>query len=339
MQIDLRSDTVTIPVPEMVQAMAAASVGDDVYGEDPTVAALEHKLAEMFGKHAAMFCPSGTMANQIAIKLHTKPMDEVICEENAHVYLYEGGGIAFHSGCSIRPVKGDRGRLTAELIEPFINPDDIHMPCSSLVVLENTANKGGGSCYDIQEIEAIYHLCKMKKLKLHLDGARLFNAIVKTGDHAKDYGRLFDTISICLSKGLGAPVGSVLLGSEENIKAAKRLRKIMGGGMRQAGYLAAAGIYALDHHVERLKEDHYRAANLAEALNGLAYVESVVPVETNIVIFSLERHHDVDEFVAKLAHHHILCSRFGPNSIRFVTHLGITDEKIAEVIAVLKSLH
>jgi len=209
MTIDLRSDTVTQPTQPMLEAMFLAKVGDDVYEEDETINALEEKLAHLFGKQAGLFCPSGTMTNQIAIKVHTSPLDEVICDHTSHVYLYEGGGMAFNSAVSIRTIKGDRGRLTAEMIEDNINPHNIHHPISRLIVLENTANRGGGSYYTLNEIEPIYHLAKLKKLALHLDGARIFNALVETGEQAKDYGHFFDSISVCLSKGLGAPVGSV----------------------------------------------------------------------------------------------------------------------------------
>ena len=251
MKVDLRSDTVTKPTKGMLEAMWSAQVGDDVYGEDETVNALERKLADMFGMEAGLFCPSGTMTNQIAIKCFTQPLDEVIADETAHVYRYEGGGIAFNSAASVRLLFGDRGRLTAEQIAAEINPENIHYPRTSLVVLENTVNRGGGSCYTLAQLTPISHLCKEQGLKLHLDGARIFNALVATGDDPKGYGKLFDGISVCLSKGLGAPVGSVLLGSAETIKQARRIRKVFGGGMRQAGYLAAAGIYALDHQVKR----------------------------------------------------------------------------------------
>jgi threonine aldolase len=267
LKIDLRSDTVTKPTPGMLDAMMAAKVGDDVYGEDETVTALEHKLAAMFHMEAGLFCPSGTMTNQIAIKCFTQPMDEVICDQTAHVYRYEGGGIAYHSMASVRLLYGDRGILTPELIEPEINQDNIHYPNTSLVTLENTVNKGGGVCYRLEQIQPIHTLCNIKGLKLHLDGARIFNALVATGDKAKAYGQYFDGISVCLSKGLGAPVGSVLLGSKETIQKAVKIRKAFGGGMRQAGFLAAAGIYALDHHVDRLSIDHRHAAELANALS------------------------------------------------------------------------
>ena len=246
----------------MLDAMFHAHVGDDVFEEDETVNALENKMAGLFGMEAGLFCPSGTMTNQIAIKCHTQPMDEVITDETAHVYRYEGGGIAFNSGASVRLLYGDRGRLTPELIEPHINPENIHYPKSSLIVLENTVNRGGGSYYILDEIEPIYHLARLKGLSLHLDGARIFNALTETGDEPGEYGRLFDSISVCLSKGLGAPIGSVLLGNEETIKKARRIRKLLGGGMRQAGYLAAAGIYALDNNIERLKTDHHHAREI-----------------------------------------------------------------------------
>ena len=339
MIVDLRSDTVTKPGKEMLEAMMSARVGDDVFGEDATVNELEEKTARIFGMEAGLFCPSGTMTNQIAIKCFTQPMDEVICDETAHVYRYEGGGIAFNSSASVRLLYGDRGRLTPELIEPNINPDNIHYPKSTLVVLENTVNRGGGSCYTLNQIEPIYHLCRLKNLKLHLDGARLFNALVKTGDDPADYGHMFDGISICLSKGLGAPVGSVLLASAETIAKAKRVRKVLGGGMRQAGFLAAAGIYALDHNVNRMQRDHDHAAILAAALKELPFVKAVMPVETNIVIFEMDERHHADDFVEKLAHHGIKCNTFGKQMIRFVTHLDISPDMISYTVDQLKKMH
>ena len=339
MIVDLRSDTVTKPGKEMLEAMMSARVGDDVFGEDETVSELEEKTAEMFGMEAGLFCPSGTMTNQIAIKCFTQPMDEVICDETAHVYRYEGGGIAFNSSASVRLLYGNRGRLTPELIEPHINPDNIHYPKSSLVVLENTVNRGGGSCYTLDQIEPVYHLCRLKNLKLHLDGARLFNALIKTGDDAADYGHMFDGISICLSKGLGAPVGSVLLASRESIAKAKRVRKILGGGMRQAGFLAAAGIYALDNNVERLQQDHDHAAILGSALTEMQYVKNVIPVETNIVIFEMDDRHHADDFVEKLLHRGIKCNTFGKQMIRFVTHLDVTPDMIQYTVEQLKKIH
>ena len=339
MIVDLRSDTVTRPTAGMLEAMMNAKVGDDVFGEDETVNALEEKIAELFGMEEALFCASGTMTNQIAIKCFTNPMDEVICDETAHVYRYEGGGIAYNSMASVRLLYGDRGRLNADLIEPHINPDNIHYPKSSLVVLENTVNRGGGSFYTLEQIEPIYHLCRLKNLRLHLDGARIFNALVETEDDPKEYGRMFDGISVCLSKGLGAPVGSVLLGNRETIHKAKRIQKVLGGGWRQAGFLSAAGIYALEHHVSRLKDDHRRAIVLGEALQELTIVKSCMPVDTNIVIFELDLKHNPEEFVEKLNHYDIKCNTFGKQMIRFVTHLDINDIMVDYTIEVLKKLH
>ena len=261
--VDLRSDTVTRPTPAMLAAMAAATVGDDVYEEDPTVRRLEEMAAARFGLEAGLFCPSGTMTNQIAIKAHTEPLSEVICEQTAHVYLWEVGGIAFHSSASVALLAGNRGRLTAEQVEAAIRPQNIHYPTTRLVCLENTHNRGGGSCYNWDDMAAISDVAKRHGLARHLDGARVFNALVATGQRSEDYAQLFDSISVCLSKGLGAPVGSVMLGSAAFIQKTKRIRKVMGGGMRQAGYLAAAGIYALENNVERLADDHRRASRLA----------------------------------------------------------------------------
>jgi threonine aldolase len=339
MIVDLRSDTVTRPTPGMLEAMYSAKVGDDVFGEDETVNTLQNKLKHLFGMEDALFCPSGTMTNQIAIKCFTNPMDEVICDETAHVYRYEGGGIAFNSSASVRLLYGDRGRLSADLIEPHINPDNIHYPKSTLVVLENTVNRGGGSIYTLDQIEPIYHLCRLKNMSLHLDGARIFNALEETKDDPKEYGRMFNGISVCLSKGLGAPVGSVLLGSRETIQKAKRIRKVMGGGWRQAGFLAAAGIYALDQHVKRLKDDHLHAKILEQTLLSLPFVKSCMPADTNIVIFELDEKHNSEDFVEKLAHHGIKCNTFGKQMIRFVTHLDINETMIDYTIDTLKKIH
>lgn len=338
MKTDLRSDTVTTPTEGMLAAMMAAKVGDDVYGEDETVTALENKLSRLFNMEDALFCPSGTMTNQIAIKCFTQPMDEVICDRTAHVYCYEGGGIAYHSLASVRLLNGTRGLLTPELIAPEINEDNIHYPNSSLVVLENTVNKGGGACYTLQQIEPIAELCSKNGLKLHLDGARLFNALVATGDSAAAYGHYFDGISICLSKGLGAPVGSVLLGSTSTIKKARKIRKAFGGGMRQAGFLAAAGIYALDNHVIRLAEDHEHAMALAIALNNVPYVASVMPVETNIVIFKVAPEYNAAGIISSLAESGILCGATGPDTVRFVTHLNVSSAQIDQTIETIKNL-
>ncbi|MDB4927096.1 low specificity L-threonine aldolase [Mucilaginibacter sp.] len=335
MTVDLRSDTVTKPTPGMLEAMFKANVGDDVFGEDETINQLEEKAAAIFGMEAGIFCPSGTMTNQIAIKCFTQPLDELIADQTAHVYRYEGGGIAFNSGVSTRLLNGYRGILTAEMIEPEINAENIHYPHTSLVVLENTVNKGGGSCYTLEQIKPIAALCKDKGLKLHLDGARIFNALAYTGDKAVDYGKYFDGISVCLSKGLGAPVGSVLLADRDTIKYARRIRKVLGGGMRQAGFLAAAGIYALDHHVERLKIDHAHAQILAEALGKASWVTNVLPAETNIVLFdTVEPAAIVSE---KLAGHGIKALPTDKNRIRFVLHLDIHPEQVEYVVKVLSS--
>jgi threonine aldolase len=334
--VDLRSDTVTKPTPGMFEAMMNAKVGDDVFGEDETVNALEAKAAAMFGMEAGIFCPSGTMTNQIAIKCFTQPLDELIADQTAHVYRYEGGGIAFNSGVSTRLLDGDRGRITAEMIAPEINAENIHFPHTSLVVLENTVNKGGGSCYTLNDIAPIANLCKQKGLKLHLDGARIFNALANTGDKAADYGKYFDGISVCLSKGLGAPVGSVLLADTATIKYARRIRKVLGGGMRQAGFLAAAGIYALDNHVERLKVDHAHARILAEELAKCSWVTNVLPADTNIVLFDTKE--PADSIIKKLGDKGIMCLPTGPNRIRFVLHLDIHPAQVEYTAGVLKSL-
>jgi len=336
--IDLRSDTLTKPTPEMLEVMMAAEVGDDMFEEDPTVTALEKRAAHMFGMDAALYCASGTMTNQIGIRLHTTLQDEVICHKHSHIYLYESGGLMSNSGVSVRLLEGERGLITAADVKAAIQPDDIHAPVSKVVSLENTMNKGGGSCYDFEEIWAIRETCHEHNLSLHLDGARLFNALVATGQKAKTYGEVFDTISICLSKGLGAPVGSLLLGGHDDIKRAKRIRKVMGGAWRQAGYIAAAGLYALDHHVKRLAEDHKKAKEIAEVLNGLGYVEEVYPCETNILIFKLTDKYDNQSFIKKLADHDVHAFGFGPQLIRFVTHLDFTDDHMDQLIKVLKSL-
>ena len=336
---DLRSDTVTKPTPDMLQAMFAAQVGDDVYEEDPTINALEQKAAALFGLEAGLFCPSGTMTNQIAIKAHTEPMTEVICDITAHIYQYEGGGIMFNSGASVALVHGERGKMTPAQVEAHIRPDNIHYPPTRLVALENTCNKGGGAYYTLPEIAAISEVCKRHGIALHLDGARVFNALVASGENAQEYGKYFDSISICLSKGLGAPVGSLLLGTKALIKKSRRIRKVLGGGIRQGGYLAAAGIYALDHHVERLAEDHRKAKAIEAVLREADYVEYVMPVETNIVILKLnDRYKDAD-FVAILAERNIRAGSFGPQMIRFVTHLDVSEDMLQHVLQVLHALN
>ena len=336
--IDLRSDTLTKPTPAMLEAMFSAEVGDDVFGEDPTVNLLEEKCARMFGMGAALFCPSGTMTNQIGVNILTNPYEEVICYEGAHIYKYEGGGVAGNSGLSFRLLAGDRGRLNSKEIIENINPYDVHFPKTSLVAIENTVNKGGGAYYSLSQIEEIAKMANSNGLKLHLDGARLFNALVENGDKPVDYGRYFDTISICMSKGLGAPVGSVLIMKEDSDKA-RRIRKVFGGGMRQAGFLAAAAIFALDNNIERLKKDHIRAREIGNALKGLSYVEEVLPVDTNIVIFRLAGDRTSAEYIAILEEKGIGAVPFGPKEIRFVTHLDFDDIALDQTVSIIESLY
>nr|WP_194362482.1 GntG family PLP-dependent aldolase [Rufibacter sediminis] len=329
--IDLRSDTVTKPSPAMLEAMFQAQVGDDVYSEDPTVNELQAYGASLFGMEAGLFCPSGTMTNQIGIKLHTQPLSEVICDRTSHIYLYEAGGIAFNSAASVKLVDGVRGKISPEQVATSINPDNVHYPVSSLVSLENTCNKGGGAYYTISEIAAISEVCRQNRIALHLDGARVFNALVASGDDAREYGRYFNTISVCLSKGLGAPVGSLLLGPKPLIEQAKRVRKVLGGGWRQAGYLAAAGLYALQNNIQRLQVDHDRAKQLGNVLQQTSYVTEVTPVDTNIVIFTLAPEVNMNGYLAYLEEKGILATSFGPQMIRFVTHLDLKEEMMATV--------
>ena len=320
----------------MLDAIMHAEVGDDVFGEDPSVNALEAKAAKLFGMEAALYCPTGTMSNQIGIKAHTQPGDEVICDESSHVYQYEGGGIAFNAGASVKLLYGNRGRFTAEDAENAINADDVHKAHTSLICLENTANRGGGSCYDINEIKKIRAVCDKHNLKLHLDGARLFNALVAKKESATQHGELFHSISVCLNKGLGCPVGSILIGSKEYIRRARRIRKVFGGGMRQAGFMAAAGIYALDNHIDRLKEDHDHALAIADALKGKSFVEKILPVETNIVIFEVKSK-PPKQFCEEMKSHNILCLPMSPTTVRMVFHLDVTSEMINRILEVLKS--
>lgn len=316
----------------MLEAMFAAEVGDDVFGDDPTVNALEEKAATLFGMEAALFCTSGTLTNQLAIRVHTRPGSEVICDKLSHIYLYEGGGIALNSLSSVKLLEGDKGRISANQVRDAIsNPDDVHAAVSRLVSLENTMNKGGGCYYQFPEIEAIKEVCQLKGLALHLDGARLFNALVETGESTVKYGNVFDSISICLSKGLGCPVGSLLLGSKDFIKQARRFRKSMGGGWRQAGYLAAAGIYALDNHVSRLRQDHARARAIGQMLTNLPEVEEIYPIDTNIVIFRLPETILATDYVAQLGQKGVRSVTFGKHLVRFVTHLDFTDDDLEEL--------
>ncbi|MEM8933215.1 MAG: GntG family PLP-dependent aldolase [Acidobacteriota bacterium] len=332
MKIDYRSDTVTRPTPAMLERMITAEVGDAVFGDDPTVHALEGFAAEMFGMDAALFCPSGTMSNQIAIKVHTRPGDQMICDRTAHVYLYEGGGAALHSGVTCRLLDGVGGCFTAADVGAVIQPDDPHFPRTRLVSIENTSNKGGGTCWDVAEIRRIRALCDEHGLRLHLDGARLFNALVATGEPPSTFGELFDSISICLSKGLGAPVGSVLLGDEAFIRDADRMRKVYGGGMRQAGYLAAAGLHALEHHVERLAVDHAHAVRLSEALAASRWPGKALPAMTNIVLYECDDAETARSMIEDLAANDIHVVSMGETLVRLVTHLDISPEMIDRTV-------
>lgn len=338
MIIDFRSDTVTKPTAGMLDTMKNAKVGDDVFGEDPSINELEETTATLFNMESALFCPSGTMTNQIAIKCHTHPGDEVICDESSHVYQYEAGGIAFHSGASVKLLFGNRGRINAIQVANAINPDDLHKANSSLVSLENTNNRGGGSCYDFQELADIKKVCKENNLKLHLDGARLFNAMIAKNETPEQYGQLFNSISVCLSKGLGCPVGSLLLGNKDFIKKARKLRKAFGGAMRQGGFLAAAGIYALQNHVERLKEDHQHATQLSEILKTKSFIKEIFPVETNIIIFELLDSMPAAALVNKLKEYDILCFAVAPNQLRMVLHLDITKEMVERTCTIIQDL-
>lgn len=337
--INLISDTVTRPTKGMLEAMCRAEVGDDVFREDPTVNKLEERAAAMFAKEAAIFCPSGTMTNQLAIKLHTRELDEVVCNINAHIYQYEAAAYAMHSRVGIKALPGDDGKISPQQLESIVNPSYDWLPTTRLVVVENTCNKGGGTIYSMEELRAVSDVSRRQGLAIHLDGARLFNALVETGDTTESVGALFDSISICLSKGLGAPVGSLLIGDGDFIRRARRLRKALGGGMRQAGYLAAAGIYAFDHHIERLKLDNERAKELGTVLAEASYVERVRPVQSNIVIFEMAKPYTAAEGVAKLADVGIAASAFGPQEIRLVTHLDISEEMIDRAKSLLKNLY
>ncbi len=336
MIVDLRSDTVTKPSKEMLDAMFHAEVGDDVFGEDPTVANLESYTATLFGMEAGLFCPSGTMTNQIAIKAQTQPLDEIICDKLSHIYNYETGGWAFHSGVSIRLTDGERGIMTLEQVKKSILPDFDWYPNSKMVCVENTVNKGGGAVYDIEQLKLLSDFCKESNLVFHLDGARIFNALSATGNSPSDLSGLFDSISVCISKGLGAPVGSVLLGSATMIKKARKIRKVMGGGMRQSGFLASACLFALHNNVERLKEDHQRAQRLSDSLGKCKWVKNVLPVETNIVIIEVD---DAALYTQKLAENGIKCSPFSPIHIRFVTHLDFNDAMLEFALEKFKSIN
>jgi threonine aldolase len=333
--VDLRSDTVTRPTPAMREAMLSAPVGDDVYGEDPTVNALEERMAALFGHEAGVFCPSGTMTNQIACHVHTRHGDEIICEEGAHIYRYEGAGLMATSGCSVKFVAADRGRFTAAMVAAAVNdPEQTYLARTRLVNIENTSNRGGGSCWNLPEVLAIRRVCDAHGLRLHMDGARIFNALVARAEDPKAWGAPFDSVSICLSKGLGAPVGSVLIGPGSFIKEARRVRKRLGGGMRQAGMLAAAGLHALDHHLDRLVQDHERAAVVATVLEGLPGVVDVLTPETNIVIYMLQG--EARTHVEWLRAAGIMAHAIGPQQVRLVFHLDVTDRDVELLIDTLK---
>lgn len=337
--IDFRSDTVTKPSKAMLDAMMTAPVGDDVFGEDPTINAFESLVTEMFAMEAALFCPSGTMTNQIAIKAHTQPGDEIICDVLSHVYQYEGGGIAFNSGCSVKLIQGNKGRITASQVEESINNvSDVHKPISKLVSLENTSNRGGGCCYNFNDMLAIQEVCKKNNLLLHLDGARIFNALVAKKETPTQYGKTFNSISVCLSKGLGAPVGSVLLGNKNFIQKARRIRKVFGGGMRQAGVLAAAGIYALQNNINRLAQDHLHTKQIQQALQEKGFIGEIFPVETNIIIFEIKEKYTAPEFIALLKENNILAIAISNTQIRIVVHLDITENMVQQTLEVIKKL-
>jgi threonine aldolase len=339
MFIDLRSDTVTKPSEGMLNAMMQAKVGDDVFGDDPEINQLQQNTANYFGMEAGLFFPSGTMANQVAIKTHTQPGDEVICDSTAHVYRYEGGGIATNSGASVRLLQGVRGIFSAEEITQNINSDDVHFPRTSLLVVENTVNKGGGICWNETQLDSVSETGKSHGLAVHLDGARLWNALVYTGQDPLKYGKWFDSISVCFSKGMGCPVGSVLLGTQSFINQAKRHRKRFGGGMRQAGFLAAAASYALENNIARLALDHQKAKHLESVLKELSWVEEIMPVETNIVLFKMSSLEKALEMVTNLKQQNVLAVSTGGGWIRFVTHLDISEENINELSGILKSLN
>jgi threonine aldolase len=336
--IDFRSDTVTVPCAEMKKAMFEAEVGDDVFGEDPSINELQSYIANYFGKEAALYCSSGTQTNQIAINVHVQPGDEVICHEESHIYKYEGGGIAKNSGASVRLLRGNRGRLFADEIAQYFNPDDVHYPVTRLVSIEDTANRGGGAVYDFEEIKKINRLCKKMQVPFHLDGARMMNALAVNKIDPKVYAAEFDSFSLCLSKGIGAPVGSVLVGEKEFIQKAKRVRKVFGGGMRQAGSIAAGALYAFKNNIVKIEADHLHAKRLEAALLELNWVKEVVPVETNIVVSVLHDPALRDVYIEKMKEQGVLTMAFGPGMIRMVTHLNISSDDISNTISILKGL-
>ena len=339
MEINLISDTVTKPSPEMMQAMFEAKVGDDVFKQDPTVNAFENMVADLFGMEAALFFPSGTMANQTAIKLNTNPGDQIICDKWSHIHLYESGGASANSGVNFNLLDGNRGMITAEQVKAGINdPEFYHTPLSKMVGIENTTNKGGGACYEISELQKIKQICIDHNLKYHLDGARLWNALVAKNQQPKQFGELFDTISVCFSKGLGCPIGSVLVSDAATIHRALRIRKIFGGNMRQSGYLAAAGIYALENNINRLEGDHRRAKELGIQLEQCNWVEKVEPVETNIVVFSAQPPVQDQLVIDKLKQKGISISLLAKGKLRMVTHLDYRQVMHEYVLETLENI-
>ena len=339
--IDLRSDTVTVPTSDMRAAMVAAPVGDDVYAEDPTVNALEAKVAECLGKEAALFVPSGTMANQIAVRLHCRPGEELVCDATSHVILWEGGGPAALSGVTVRALNGANGLLSADRLAGLYRPDDIHSPRTRLVWLENTHNRGGGTVHPYPSVEAISAWARGQKLATHLDGARLWNAVVASGVPATDWAKHFDTVSVCFSKGLGAPVGSALAGPRDLMAVARRYRKLFGGAMRQAGFLAAACIHAMDHHIDRLAEDHANAKLLAAAVRDVPGFKLVPEtVETNLVWFDVDRVRfgSPQEVVRRLNARGVLLSALGETTVRACTHLNVTRADCETAATALRAL-
>ncbi|QBZ98687.1 threonine aldolase family protein [Flavobacterium sangjuense] len=340
MEINLISDTVTKPTPEMLQAMFNAKVGDDVFKQDPTVNAFEKMVADLFGMEAALFFPTGTMANQTAIKLNTNPGDQIICDKWSHIHLYESGGASANSGVNFNLLDGNRGMITAAQVKEGINdPEFYHVPLSKMVGIENTTNKGGGACYEIEELQKIKQVCVDHNLKYHLDGARLWNAMIAKKQQPKQFGQLFDTISVCFSKGLGAPIGSVLLSDAETMHRALRIRKIFGGNLRQSGYLAAAGIYALQNNINRLEEDHRRAKELGTQLEQCSWVAVVEPVETNIVIFSPQPHIEDKIVIEKLKQKGISISIMSKGKLRIVTHLDYRQVMHEYVLETLEKIN
>lgn len=338
MTIDLRSDTVTVPDEGMLKAMMMAPVGDDVFGEDPTVNELQEKIADFFGFEAALFVPSGTMANQIAIRLHTMPGDEILCDENSHIFHYETGGAAWNAGAQIKPLKGNNGILSIDAMEEAILPSMDWFPRTRLVCLENTCNRAGGTFYLPSQTQHIFELCQKHSLKLHIDGARIWNALAETNQNPKELGKYCHTMSVCLSKGLGCPAGSVLLGCRSDIEHARRIRKVMGGGMRQAGYLAAAGLFALKHNLENFKKDHQKTKKIYHILKNQPWVDQINEPQTNILLFSVKNPPGHDAILEFFKENSILVSMISKTQIRIVVHFQISENHVKHIESVCKNL-